>query len=136
MKHLRRIAWNGVAFLSTLLWVALIGQRIAGKQWHYTWHFNRTPFTYRGTTANGPGPRDMTLQTYDLIYLDPDRRIDIEVSYPLAVLLTALLPIAWIAKALIRRRPADGFCAACGYDLRASPNQCPECGAVPPKIPG
>ncbi|MDB5292431.1 MAG: hypothetical protein JWL69_3672 [Phycisphaerales bacterium] len=55
------------------------------------------------------------------------------------VAITGVLPSAqivfWTARKISRRRrKATSRCPNCGYDLCATPQRCPECGAVPANV--
>jgi hypothetical protein len=54
------------------------------------------------------------------------------VPYWPVMLISLAGPTMWLAGRRKDRR-RRGLCAACGYDLRASPQRCPECGSVAPQ---
>jgi hypothetical protein len=59
------------------------------------------------------------------------------VSISLVMPLLLTMPTAWLAVRRWRRgtlheeRRLAGLCTNCGYDIRATPHRCPECGSVP-----
>ena len=53
-------------------------------------------------------------------------------SFAIPFIVTAAIPLLWLARARLRRKLKEaGCCPTCGYDLRATPDRCPECGTIP-----
>ncbi len=56
------------------------------------------------------------------------------IPYWFPVILTAIGPIMVLrSRRRMRRRKLAGKCPGCGYDLRGTPDRCPECGWTAPR---
>jgi hypothetical protein len=64
------------------------------------------------------------------VLLPPTELWGITFPHWFAFFLTSIAPAAWIARrSAIALNRGAGKCTHCGYDLRATPHRCPECGA-------
>ena len=97
-------------------------------QWSTDW--NRLGLhLWIGRTSAYPG------QGTPAIIFPPDQLTVGIVSDGWLVGVMLALPLIWIAcGARSRFRRFNKLCASCGYDLRATPDRCPECGHVPKRV--
>jgi hypothetical protein len=68
-------------------------------------------------------------------YTAPTVGWSLEGPHAAVFLVTGILPclrlVGWLRRwRVARERSGMGRCASCGYDLRATPGRCPECGTI------
>jgi hypothetical protein len=96
---------------------------VAGRDWLGFFAGHSEALERYRITPNGP------------IYRAPFQYFTFAAPWWFLVLIFAIAPIRalwrWAGRLWRRRRrDARGSCRACGYDLRATPDRCPECGTV------
>jgi hypothetical protein len=84
----------------------------------------RSEHSWRADPAQLPGIRDMWHDSLDVTVAS--------IHHAWLALPGLLVSALWCARQCVHRtRKHIGHCPTCGYDLRATPDRCPECGAVP-----
>ncbi len=131
---LRKLWLNSVA-MSVAVCLGLLGLLLAGVDGEYVLRNGGgnegggssvatvAVFSYHGSVGIGWTHSDVWFED------------EFSVRTWIALLIAVALPACYVVQRIRRRRHrAAGCCPQCGYDLRASPTRCPECGTA--VVPG
>ena len=97
------------------------------------WEYFQSPLPRRWPVGAGAmGFAAYRGQVTHFVRLPPSTVRGVAVPHWFLATLFSIVPGAWVVRrrsdVLARRRADAGLCARCGYDLRATPGRCPECG--------
>jgi hypothetical protein len=114
------------------------------RQAKWLWsHEPHSPHTFKGWTLATPVPGFHWLTPIGVQFDNAmvpwssqatRRTMRVGLSWSLLLIATGVLPVLWGFRSWRRirrrrKRRRTGCCIECGYDLRATTGQCPECGA-------
>jgi hypothetical protein len=144
MERLTRWLFNGVAAISFALFLLTIILWIWSNADTKTYHliFNMHGISIGSSVGNvlyeGP-PKEPQVWT---IYVAGQTPRAYNGIGPTTMLIpcwevapvVGTVPVIWlIIRLRSKRHIMESHCKKCGYDLRATPDRCPECGTVPTK---
>jgi hypothetical protein len=137
VHRIRPYILNTLTVLSLALCVVAIAAWV--RSYRNPWAATFMPFEHRGPNGGVEAGSEIgwhlrseagflhIAPVYSFFYWDT--------PYWKLVLLALIYPawklIPWRFLNSRQRRTSKGLCAICGYDLRATPDRCPECGTVP-----
>jgi hypothetical protein len=113
----------------------LVRRRNKGQEparlWRERWDATDAGMPFRWKSL-GIGTDSQTRTNAPAIATWVQHQRSVWIPHAYLVLASALLPSWWMWRRVrSRRHHRAGRCVACGYDLRATPDCCPECGAAP-----
>jgi hypothetical protein len=133
--RVRRRLFTILSAVSLLLSIALIVQRLRPLPGAVTVPMPQPPSDYMVTDSNGVTSFNYHVSATSIQNRSSPRIFGIAIPFPAALALTIVLPmvwwLAWWQRRTAEQRRRSCRCLTCGYDLRATPERCPECGAVP-----
>jgi hypothetical protein len=152
VKRIRRFTLDlatGASAVFCVISIALWTHSYWGDSGQFTLHGRPWGWSSRHGSLGANDAAAVYLEQLRGMGLDPDRDLagqtirdfgvlprhisQFHVDYWIVTLLTIALPVwRWRTEWRHKRLPQGTLpCDQCGYDLRATPDRCPECGAVP-----